>query len=1494
MALVRAQAASSSRCDYQVFLSFRGTDTRKTFTDHLYTALVNAGFRTFRDDFGLKKGEDIKLELKKAIQHSLCYIIVFSEHYASSGWCLDELVMILEGRRVSDHFVLPVFYHVDPSHVRKQTGALAQAFALHQQNQSFDKVKGWRAALTEVADLSGMVLDNEADGHESMFIQKVVNVIGDKLGRVPFGPAQIMALKTMASGEVKNLTDRSLEKLQMKLLSAKSCLDDAEEKLLTKPTVKEWVDELKEAIYNAEDLLGEIKTEALRRELEGEYASNITDNVQELSFSPFHAFDTTLMYSRINEVHGRLNLIIQQIDVLGLKTDAVNGAAYQTVLSTSFVEDSVHGRDAEKEAVIKLLLSGWPNEKIIDNGCEKFQRTKALLLHDDETSNKIRVIPIVGMGGIGKTTFAQLIYNDPRVRQHYDHFAWICVSENFDVLRITQMIDEQISSATCDVRNLDQLQSKVKTTVTGKKFLFVMDDVWNDNHHLWDSLRRSFECGAQGSTIVFTTRSEGVASMMGTFQAFHLKQMSDEDAWLLFEKYAFNRKGSPTPSNLEEIGRQVVGKCQGLPLAIKALGGLLRSYRTVEEWETILICDIWEVEGNVMPALLLSYCYLPPYLKRCFAYCSIFPRGYEFEKTELISLWKAEDLIQSTNRKTVEEVGEDYFNDLVSKSFFSPYQFRATDNKTYYIIHDLINNIAKIVSGEFCVSWEEGGSSTVVAKTRHFSFMKKYDHSNEEFEGLHEAKSLRTFLPLSQKMQIESHRYGMRNEVLNDLLPKLRCLRVLNLSKYDIRWLPDAIYNLIHLRHLNMSSSSILRLPDSICTLYNLQELFLSDCKALTELPTNLGRLINLTHLDIEGTNLRKMPAQMGNLKNLRVLNKFVLHKDTAEHDILELKKLHNLSGRLVISGIGNIFHSRALNASILMDKQFLKEVVLDWGGERSLDWRLYTQLEREVLDKLQPHPNLEDLSIRYYRGTMFPDWPVYYSSSTLVFLRLYKCGSCITLPQLGQLPSLRELHIMGLDGVRSIGPEFYGDGKIKPFRSLQVLSVNGMLGLEEWCNIGDTNHELEVFSNLQELCLIDLPNLTGTFAFDNFPMLKILFWSNLSLAVSRSRNKFLALTSVTFLRCPEIVSFPDGGLHAPNLSELNMQRCGHLRSMPAQMHNLLPSLQKLQVLYCPELESFPEGGLPSKLESLEISCENLIAKHMHWGLHRLTRLTHLLLVCQENEELVESFPEEGVYLPISLTFLRIKNFLKLKTINQKGIGHPSSLQTLEIMNCPALQCLPKGFGHLNSLQTLKIMNCPALQCFPEGFGYLSSLRTLNISHCHALQCLPKGFKHLNSLRTLEITNCPALQCLPEGFGHLISLQTLKLTHCPALQCLPLGLGYLNSLQTLEITSCGALLCFPDGFWHLNSLQTLKIIDCLALRCLPYRIGRLNSLQTLEIINCPAFQCFPGEKLPSSLTYLKIEECPLLHERCKRTSGQDWLKIAHIPTIIINKERFMM
>lgn len=185
-------SSSMSRFTYHVFLSFRGEDTRKNFTDHLYTALVNAGLHTFRDDDEIERGGDIKSELDRAIKQSRSSVVVLSKDYASSGWCLDELVMIVERNRTDELVLFPVFYDVDPSCVRNQTGSVGKAFDEHKKRFEAEtderkkkhlreKMEGWRAALREVADLGRFVLQNQDDRHESKFIQIVVREVVSKL-----------------------------------------------------------------------------------------------------------------------------------------------------------------------------------------------------------------------------------------------------------------------------------------------------------------------------------------------------------------------------------------------------------------------------------------------------------------------------------------------------------------------------------------------------------------------------------------------------------------------------------------------------------------------------------------------------------------------------------------------------------------------------------------------------------------------------------------------------------------------------------------------------------------------------------------------------------------------------------------------------------------------------------------------------------------------------------------------------------------------------------------------------------------------------------------------------------------------------------------------------------------------------------------------------------------------------------------------------------------
>jgi hypothetical protein len=241
---------------------------------------------------------------------------------------------------------------------------------------------------------------------------------------------------------------------------------------------------LKDAILDAEHVLDEIATEALLSELNAKFQTTAS-KVWNLSVSAFHNSFVQQIEPKIKEILGRLESLAQQMDLLGLK-EGVGGKSSERLPTTSLVEESdICGRNDEREAIIKMLLS------------------------DDVSSNEMCVIAIVGMGGIGKTTLAQSVYNNDKVKDHFNIGAWVCVSEEFDVFKVTKTIVEVVTSSISNIKDLNQLQLQLKECLMGKKFLFVLDYVWNETYDHWEALCKPFKYGAQGSKVIVTTRSQG-------------------------------------------------------------------------------------------------------------------------------------------------------------------------------------------------------------------------------------------------------------------------------------------------------------------------------------------------------------------------------------------------------------------------------------------------------------------------------------------------------------------------------------------------------------------------------------------------------------------------------------------------------------------------------------------------------------------------------------------------------------------------------------------------------------------------------------------------------------------------------------------------------------------------------------------------------------------------------------------------------------------------
>jgi len=1082
----------------------------------------------------------------------------------------------------------------------------------------------------------------------------------------------------------RKLDEKLLGNLNIMLHSINALADDAELKQFTDPHIKAWLFAVKEAVFDAEDLLGEIDYELTRSQVEAQYEpQTFTYKVSNFFNSTFTSFNRKIE-SGMKEVLEKLEYLANQKGALGLKegTYSGDGSGSKVPSSSLVVESVVYGRDADKDIIINWLTS------------------------ETDNSNQPSILSIVGMGGLGKTTLAQHVYNDRNIEDaKFDIKAWVCVSDHFHVLTVTRTILETVTDKTDDSGNLEMVHKKLKEKLSGRKFLLVLDDVWNERREEWEAVRTPLSYGAPGSRILVTTRSENVASNMKS-KVHRLKQLEKDEGWNVFKNHALKDYDLELNDEFKEIGRRIVEKCNGLPLALKTIGSLLRKKSSISDWKNILKSEIWELpkeDNEIIPALFLSYCYLPSHLKRCFAYCALFPKDYEFKKEKLILLWMAQNFLESPQQiRHPEQVGEEYFNDLLSRSFFQQSSFGRS-----FVMHDLLNDLAKYVCADFCFRLKFDKGQCIPKTTRHFSF-EFYDvKSFDGFQSLTDAKRLRSFLPIS-----EYARYQWRFKIsIHDLFSKIKFIRILSFRGCsDLKEVPDSVSDLKHLHSLDLSSTAIQKLPDSVCLLYNLLILKLKRCSELEELPLNLHKLTKLRCLEIQATRVSKMPMHFGELKNLQVLDTFVVDRNN-EVSTKELGGL-DLHGMLSIKEVQNIVNPLDGAEANVKNKHLVK-LDLEWKSDHIPD---DPRKEKEVLHNLQPSKHLEHLSIRNYGGTQFPSWVFDNSLSNLVFLELHDCKYFLGLPPLGLLSSLKILKITGLDGIVSIGAEFYGTNS--SFVSLESLSFWNMKEWEEW------ECKTTSFPRLQELHVKECPKLKGThlkkvvvsdeltISGNSTSPLEILHIDGGCDSLTIFRLDFFPKLSLLWLeKCQNLrrISQESANNH---LVELYMDDCPEFKSFlfPKPMQIMFPSLTELEITNCPEVELFPDGGLPLNIKHISLSCLNLIAS-LRENLDPNTCLQHL---CIEHLE-VECFPDE-VLLPRSLTSLYMYNCSNLKKMHYKGICHLSSLA---LYDCPSLECLPAE-GLPKSISSLTISNCPLLRerCRkPDGedWGKIAHIQKLDV-----------------------------------------------------------------------------------------------------------------------------------------------------------------------------------
>jgi len=395
----------------------------------------------------------------------------------------------------------------------------------------------------------------------------------------------------------------------------------------------------------------------------------------------------------------------------------------------------------------------------------------------------------VGIGGLGKTTLAKLVFNDERMDQSFKLKMWVCVSDDFDIKKIIiKIINSAFLTSTFtstpattvplahqeNLNNLDieQLQTRLRHKLSRQKFLLVLDDVWNDDRAKWIELKDLIKVGVAGSKVLVTTRSNSIASMMGDVPPYLLKGLSPKNCLSLFVKWAFKEGEETKYPNLVEIGKEIVKKCRGVPLAVKTLGSSLFSKLDLNKWVS--------------------------YLRQCFAYFSLYPKDYSFDSFEIQTLWIAVGLVHSHSRngsEKLEDVAREYMDELHSRSFL--HEFEDLGYVCQFKVHDLIYDLALYVGKEEFVALDLH-TQNISKQIRHISVVENNPQGHVLFP---KSQSVRTLLfPIKG--------LGLASETLLYIwISRYKYLRYLDLSNSSFDILPNSIAKLEHLRALDLSDN---------------------------------------------------------------------------------------------------------------------------------------------------------------------------------------------------------------------------------------------------------------------------------------------------------------------------------------------------------------------------------------------------------------------------------------------------------------------------------------------------------------------------------------------------------------------------------------------------------------------------------------------------------------------------------------------------------------
>ncbi|KAL3743898.1 hypothetical protein ACJRO7_019061 [Eucalyptus globulus] len=797
--------------------------------------------------------------------------------------------------------------------------------------------------------------------------------------------------------------------------------------------VKTWIKQIREVAYDAEDALDEFKL-LLAHDHEGRgLLHKIPCCIRNMKAR-------YLLTAAIKIISFRMKAICEGHQRLSEKLNRAQQG------SSSAYEDSTwqdHRADAVLIEKSGLVGIEEPKEKL----------TQWLVGGNSEQE----VISVVGMGGLGKTTLAKQVFDDPVVKKHFPVCAWVTLSPSSKTEELLMEMLQQIASSIMepvpsgiDTMNINWLKRMIKSLLQGRRlrYLIVLDDVWHIDR--WDAVKYALPNNNLGSRIIITTRNSDLAlASCAEFngKVYEMQPLPLEQSWKLFCTKIF-RKNS-CPSHLEEICTNILNKCEGLPLAIVAISCVLatKDQWRINEWDLVCRSLRSEIDGNdklknMKKVLSLSFNDLPYYLKSCLLQISVFPEAHVIKRMRLIRQWVAEGFVEMKDAKTMEEVADDYLNELVNRSLIHVVERDSDGRIKSCRIHGLLLKI-------------------IISKSRDQNFAAIVDKQSSVLSDRIRRCSIHNEFRFGQQNMSHSHLRSLhifgedKFSLYRILAGDLKLLSVLDLQNAPLRRFPVQVVDMHSVNFLSLRHTQIQTVPTSIGRLQNLETLDLKDTH-VTSLPMEIMKLQRLCHLLVYRYQMVayahykygfSTPAQIGALQSLQKLCYIDADNDRTNNVISELRKLYQLR-RLCILKLKK-GDGRRLCWSIARLTNLQSLTVYSSGDDEEID----------LQNVSSPPPLLQRI---YLKGRMqaLPHWIANMHGLVKLYLRW-----CLLkedpMPSLQDLPSLVHLELLQAFDWQTL--RF----KAKGFQKLKIL------GLDYYEELTFVQIEEEAMSNLEKLMIL-------------------------------------------------------------------------------------------------------------------------------------------------------------------------------------------------------------------------------------------------------------------------------------------------------------------------------------------------------------------------------------------------------------------------------------